>query len=118
MGNMGDGHVAVHRQRRRYAAIGAPGQFLAKNHGGERTQPAAAILDRMTHAEESKRTQPGESGARDLAILLPPVSLGDDLVLDIAPQLAADHAQVVVEQRRWFHQVELVHGVTPLFTVV
>ena len=108
MRDMAHGHVTVHGQRRGDAAVAGAGQFFAQHHRSERTHAAAAVLHRVSHAQEAELAEVAEQLARDLACLLPGVGVRDDALLDETPNLAAHHAQFVAEEIG-FQEFEVGH---------
>ena len=109
MRDMAHGHVTVHGQRRGDAAVAGAGQFFAQHHRSERTHAAAAVLHRVSHAQEAELAEVAEELARDLARGLPSLAERHDALLDEAAHLLAHHAQFVAEDVR-FLEFEFGHG--------
>jgi hypothetical protein len=63
----------------------------------------------VTHAEKAECSHPPENLARDLAVALPLLATGDDLLLDKAADLLAQHPQFLW-QIRLLREMELGIG--------
>ena len=100
-------HVGVDQDGGGEAAEGGAAQLLGEDNRGQRPHGRAAMGFGMAHAEQAELAHLQENLARHHAGRLPGFAVRNDLALDEAPHLLAQHAQLVGHEHR-VGQAELV----------
>ena len=114
------GHVGVHQHGDREAAEGGAAELLGQQRGSARIHCAAAEFLAVAQAEKAKLAHLAQHFARHEALLLPLVTVGNDLLLDEAADALPQQAMGVVHRSIMTDAKGLAGalGVAHLFAVV
>jgi hypothetical protein len=94
------GHQRVNRRDTHHTGKGAAPELLGEHHPAENVHAAAAVLLGKPNAQEAEIAHLLQELARHVPVALPLVAVGDDLLLDEAPDLPP---QLLVFFGKWGH---------------